>query len=266
MPPSALGNELRERRRALGMTQARLADLVGVRPSVLGGWEHGESSPSAQQVQVLSQILLLESETTAAWLEAISLAGPAAPSVPMPPPVSSTRRAAGGAGPVSSRILGALGAADPFGEVVLAGSQRPPWWQRLLGPLAPVRSSSSASKAGAGERGGRRRSSTVAGVALLESGVRSDGPSVARGDSGGSAAPESGVAWRPYWEDPEEQRVYLLRWMGTLVVLGLLAAALVWAFIQLGAGWTAFLDLFRRHETTSDLVEAAGVLGVLASG
>jgi hypothetical protein len=73
------------------------------------------------------------------------------------------------------------------------------------------------------------------------------------------------AAPRPYWEDPEEQRVYLLRWMGTLIVLGVLAAALVWAFLQLAAGWSAFLDLF-RGEQTGDLVDAVAVLGGFAGG
>ena len=245
MSAPALGDQIRERRRALGMTQAKLADLVGVRPSVLGSWEHGEDLPLTHQMEALAQILLFDPEVVTAWEEAASTPAPPDSPAAAAPPARSPRR------PVAARILGALGAADPFRETVVDGSQeRPPWWQRLLGPLAPVRPPPAARKGRTEGRRGRRRSSTVTGVAQMET----------EPDDAGAGSV------RPYWEDPEEQRVYLLRWMGTLVLLGVFAVALVWAFIQLWGGLGAFIDLFRSDETTTEVVDAIGTLRVLASG
>ena len=47
---------LRERRKALGLTQAQLAKLVGVTSMTVSFWESGENKPSFQKATVLSQV------------------------------------------------------------------------------------------------------------------------------------------------------------------------------------------------------------------
>lgn len=64
-----------------------------------------------------------------------------------------------------------------------------------------------------------------------------------------------------YLDDPAEQRRYAIRWALTLLLLGVLAAGLVWALAELWEGWGAFFDLFRgRPPGTSSTSALAPLL------
>lgn len=66
-----------------------------------------------------------------------------------------------------------------------------------------------------------------------------------------------------YLDDPVEQRRYARRWTLTIVVLGVLAVALIWALGELREGWVAFLDLFRGRPPTAALANVLGRLGTV---
>ena len=76
-------------------------------------------------------------------------------------------------------------------------------------------------------------------------------------------APPVALPTPSYLDDPTERRRYLLRWVGTIVLLGALAVFLVWALVELVGSWGAFLDLFRGHRPTGTSTHAFGVIWML---
>jgi len=52
-----LPEALRQRRRLAGLTQAALADALGVGISSVSRWESGENAPTAQQAQDIAELL-----------------------------------------------------------------------------------------------------------------------------------------------------------------------------------------------------------------
>lgn len=64
---AVMGRDLRSRRRALGLTQAALAEAVGTRPVMVGRWERGEGLPSSDEVIRLSEVLDLDPAVAAGW-------------------------------------------------------------------------------------------------------------------------------------------------------------------------------------------------------
>lgn len=67
MSLAVLGRDLRSRRRALGLTQAALAEAVGTRPVMVGRWERGEALPSRDEVIRLAEVLDLDPAVAAGW-------------------------------------------------------------------------------------------------------------------------------------------------------------------------------------------------------
>jgi transcriptional regulator with XRE-family HTH domain len=63
-----------------------------------------------------------------------------------------------------------------------------------------------------------------------------------------------------YLDDAREQRRYALRWVVTLLLLGVLAVGLVWALMELLGSWGAFLDLFRGRPPGNGLTRALAAL------
>jgi transcriptional regulator with XRE-family HTH domain len=63
-----------------------------------------------------------------------------------------------------------------------------------------------------------------------------------------------------YLDDPAEQRRYALRWVVTLLLLGMLAVGLVWALMELRESMGAFLDLFRGRPAGTGLTQALSYL------
>jgi transcriptional regulator with XRE-family HTH domain len=76
-----LGGRLRERREAIGWSQAQLAEAVGVTPNYIGVIERGEKLPTLEVVEAASHALgvtvgaLLADEAPDAWADqAVALA------------------------------------------------------------------------------------------------------------------------------------------------------------------------------------------------
>lgn len=57
----AFGSEIQTRRTAIGMSQARLAELVGRSTSTVRSWERGRTRPSSDVLDVLTAVLGLSS-------------------------------------------------------------------------------------------------------------------------------------------------------------------------------------------------------------
>ena len=53
MKPSTPNLKLRERRKALGLTQHQAADLLGVSRATWEKWEHGQAEPHPANAQLL---------------------------------------------------------------------------------------------------------------------------------------------------------------------------------------------------------------------
>jgi transcriptional regulator with XRE-family HTH domain len=89
---AVMGRDLRSRRRALGLTQAALAEAVGTRPVMVGRWERGEALPSLDEVIRLSEVLDLDPAVAAGW-SAVALRPAPDPgqgaAVPGAPPASA---------------------------------------------------------------------------------------------------------------------------------------------------------------------------------
>lgn len=97
MSLATMGRELRARRRALGLTQAEVAEAAGTRPVMVGRWERGEAVPTVDEVIRLGEILDLDPTVAAGWT---AVAWRPAPAPDGPPDAAET------AGPVegSSRL------------------------------------------------------------------------------------------------------------------------------------------------------------------
>jgi transcriptional regulator with XRE-family HTH domain len=89
--PATMGRDLRARRRALGLTQAEVAEAAGTRPVMVGRWERGEALPTSDEVIRLAEVLDLDPAAAAewsavAWRPAPTSDGPPnAPETPDPP-------------------------------------------------------------------------------------------------------------------------------------------------------------------------------------
>ena len=80
-------------------------------------------------------------------------------------------------------------------------------------------------------------------------------PAAGPGFSPGAAAEPLPAS---YLDEPAERRRYTLRWALTLIILGALALALIWALGELGDGWRAVVDLFRDGSPADELPGAWG--------
>ena len=229
---SEMGSDLRARRRARGMTQARLADTVGVRPLVLGRWERGEAAPTRDQIRLLVEILDVNSATATSWAESAGRTDRPEPSTVV-------------------RIVQALGGSDPWGDLpspIVTTPQK----DRRRWPFSFGRRSA-----------GGAEDSIRSAAPPRSVGVTKPAPHprlTSQPDGDARPPPVRRVTETPYMDDPEQQRVYTVRSALTLVVLGALALALVWAVGELSDGWGAFLDLFRGGDLAGDPTDALGLI------
>ena len=87
MSLATMGRDLRARRRALGLTQAEVAEAVGTRPVMVGRWERGEAPPTFDEAIRLGEVLDLDPTVAAGW-RAVAL--PPAPTPEGPPHALAT--------------------------------------------------------------------------------------------------------------------------------------------------------------------------------
>ncbi len=81
-----LGRELRERRRAAGLTRTRLADRAGIDAADLGRWERGDGAPDAAQTSAVAAAIGVGDETLHRWLgDAATGPEPGVETAPAPP-------------------------------------------------------------------------------------------------------------------------------------------------------------------------------------
>lgn len=59
-----IGSRIRQARKALGLSQQSLADMVGVNQSAISGWERGDSDPTTDNMAATAIVLSVEFE----WL------------------------------------------------------------------------------------------------------------------------------------------------------------------------------------------------------
>ena len=95
MTLATLGDELRARREAAGLTRAGLAGAVGTRPVIVGRWERGEALPTSGEVARLAEVLGLDPAAAADW---------AARVLPIPPEFHSSAAPPGEPSPRESPL------------------------------------------------------------------------------------------------------------------------------------------------------------------
>jgi transcriptional regulator with XRE-family HTH domain len=235
-----LGPVLRERRTALGVTQADLADAVGVSATTLRRWESGAAMPEPAAIADMREALHLSDAEVELWQ---SWCAPAPRSEDGEDPAGSAAaaegrgdRAAGDStgsetdGAAAATAADATAATSPSAAARAEGARRRARVRREIDERRRRR---------AGRRAGRSR----------VSGTRSAGPAPLPSLPGARGGGEE--------TDPAERRRYRLRAVGLLVVLGLLVAVLLWAVVELGDGIGAVIDLFRDEAPSTTVADAA---------
>ena len=59
---------MRRRRVALGVSTARLAEEIGVRPSEISRWERGDTTPPPTRIRAMARVLGLDQATMLSWI------------------------------------------------------------------------------------------------------------------------------------------------------------------------------------------------------
>lgn len=70
-----VGDALRLQRLRRGMTVARLADTIGVRPSDVGRWERGDEIPPPVRLRAIARALEVDQGIMLTWIAAAAAAG-----------------------------------------------------------------------------------------------------------------------------------------------------------------------------------------------
>ena len=65
---ATVGALLHHRRVALGMSTARLAEDIGVRPSEISRWERGDTTPPPTRIRAMARVLGLDQATMLSWI------------------------------------------------------------------------------------------------------------------------------------------------------------------------------------------------------
>jgi len=296
---SEWGREVRRRRTGLGLSQARVAEAVGVPVLRVGRWERGEEVPGPGQLRALARVLEADPEVTAAWAESLP----------------SSRL-------VSLEIVEPL--APPL-EVVEGGLEADPWSTPPERRIAPPRLDRDALVGGRAGRSGpgdpevipiSGPAGRVLGERDLRRRARADERRLRRemtlaqrydrhreaadarareavearaartavlpfSPPGGTAPPPAGAAntgtvfpvpdsrrrservtYRGVGDAalPRERLTYALRVLLTVAVLAMMAGLLWWAFASLGDGFGAVLDLLRgRPDEADGIVQGLGL-------
>ena len=199
----SLGELISSQRAALGLTQARLAELVGRSPSTIRSWERDRTAPADRaSVAALAAVLGLTEDEMAAAILGPTESPPAAPP-PTPAPVEQVESAvpdedASAAGEDEREVALGLGHSGGNESTDSSSFQTP----------APASDESQAAAA-----------STV----LSEI-------SPARVETAGAVARLPRVP--SYLDDPGEVRTYRVRTVLTAVLMILILIVLSWAFTE----------------------------------
>ena len=65
---TSVGARMRRRRVALGVSTARLAEEIGVRPSEISRWERGDTTPPPTRIRAMARVLGLDQATMLSWI------------------------------------------------------------------------------------------------------------------------------------------------------------------------------------------------------
>lgn len=231
-----LARDLRERRRAEGLTRMRLAERCGFATVDLAKWERGEDLPDPGQIAVLAAAVGLDDNQTQVWLDAAATvvatrtepgvaAGAAEKGEPRVNPLrqgqhrTDLRRRDG----IRPRLV-ELSGTDP--SAVTGRPMKPPPPRP-----APNRRTGLVTKP-AGQ--------TVGELPSVFPDTRAYDPAVRVYSTTPSTYP-----------GPGDERLYLLRRISAASVLLGLGIILLWAFGALGEGIGDVLDLFRAPGDSS---------------
>jgi transcriptional regulator with XRE-family HTH domain len=229
-----IARTLRERRRALGLTRARLADQTGLTAVDLSKWERGEDVPAPEAVIVLAEAIGLEVDETQEWLDevTIDLTGPEvsvellatdeAPSDPFSMRATPLREDSG----LLGKIAGRLARRDDRTGIEDA-SVAP---IRTPVPAGPARVPS----AGLAQAPGRPRQATQLPSVFPDPAFAPYDPAVHVYSSGPIPSPTE-----------DEEQMYILRRIRTTATLIGLGLLLWWAMGGLWEGLGDAIDLFR---------------------
>ena len=199
----SLGELISSQRAALGLTQARLAELVGRSPSTIRSWERDRTAPADRaSVAALAAVLGLTEDEMAAAILGPTESPPAAPP-PTPAPVEQVESA------VPDEDASAAGEDEP--EVALGLGHS--------GGNESTDSSSFQTPVPASDESQAAAASTV----LSEI-------SPARVETAGAVARLPRVP--SYLDDPGEVRTYRVRTVLTSVLMILILIVLSWAFTE----------------------------------
>jgi transcriptional regulator with XRE-family HTH domain len=289
-----LGRSARRRRLELGVSQSRIAAMVGVSPVQVGKWERGEDAPTPAQMRALATALDMGPGAAESWLDEVGartlkveiVAEPLAPpeqpigdglvgdpwSAPPEKRISAPRldRAA----LMGRRNLAATaeGPGNGSGSTVDVIPITPvipdPAMERLLKRQARHDGRRLRRKLTASHRGEAVKTTAGSRIQKVTRPERPV-PAPAGAANTGSVFPvpdtkrgSERVTYQGVGKVPAERErlLYALRVVGTVAALVAGVGLLWWAFGSLGDGLGAVLDLFRGGE------ESLGAVGTLLLG
>ncbi len=248
---------IRSRRIMLGLSQARLAELVGRTATTVRRWERGEVAPPEDVIDQLAEAL----EVDAAQLEprpaptrsSVVVAGSATPAPPTQAPQPRTDRTAAtrpATAPVGRPAAPPRRPAQPAAaDTTTDAPTGEPWIQFDAEPAPPPPALSQLPHAPSPAAAPPRPTATATAARPAPPAPPADPDATAA-----VPAPRRPVARPPvaparsYLEDPKQRVLYGLRLILAVVALGVMAIIAIWAFGELFGALDEALDFF--SETT----------------
>ncbi len=252
---------IRSRRIMLGLSQARLAELVGRTATTVRRWERGEVAPPEEVVDQLAEALEVPPEQLQARpppsRSSVIVGGHATPAPPTRTPQPPTDRAAPtrpAPAPVARPTPPPLDPArPPAGDTTTEAPAGEPWIQFDAEP-PPVPNPLPAPSVAAPPAAAASAGSAVPSATATAARPAPAAPTADPDATAAVPAPRRPVARQPvaparsYLEDPKQRLLYGLRLILAVVALGVLAVIGVWAMGELLGAADEVLDFF--SETT----------------
>ncbi|MCJ7726732.1 MAG: helix-turn-helix transcriptional regulator [Acidimicrobiia bacterium] len=289
---SELGRSARRRRLELGVSQSRIAEVVGVSPMHLGRWERGDDVPSPSQMRALAAALEMGPDTAETWLEEVgartlTVEIVADPLVPPEQPIDDGLDGDPWSAPPEKRIRpprldraalihggNGTGAGSATAVIPIVPVAPDPSIERLLKRQARLDERRLRRELIASHREEQVRTTAETRLRIAErtqtaSRPARPVPAPAGAANTGSVFPvpdtkrgSERVTYQGIGEVPagRDRLIYTLRVVGTVIALVAGAGLLWWAFGSLTDGLGAVFDLFRGGE------ESLGAAGFLLLG